>query len=483
MGDSKTDRGRSADSALSLARYGVVGMGMSGVAAAELLLSRGKDVTLLDDRDVKADANVKALIAKGAAGPLPLGDSREFAPTLRSLDALIVSPGVAIDHPLLAAANESGTPLISEIELGWEAAPPGRTVAVTGTNGKTTVTSLIAHLARTAGLDGIEVGNIGNAFCCVALEREKESNANILYVIEVSSFQLETVRRFRPDVAVILNVTPDHLDRHGSMATYAEMKARITRNQEADDHLIVNQDDIRCLEFGESSEAQVLRFSLDRAVEAGAWLDDDRLVLGRPGTKVRRILDLEALPLPGMHNVANYLAAACAGMALGIDRKVMAEAFRTFAGVPHRLEHVATIRGVEFYNDSKATNVDSMLKAIQSFSAPILLIAGGRDKGGPFATAARTVAPRVKKAYLIGEAAEKIGKAWNGQVETEGCAALPVALERAASNAEEGDIVLLSPGCASFDQFSSFEERGEAFKQLTQKLTPPPVAPVEAVKR
>lgn len=478
-------------------------MARSGIAAAELLLARGKSVTLLDDRDLAEEGSIKALIAGGAKGPLPLSDAGKIESILSDVEALIVSPGVAVDHPMLVAAQESGLPLISEIELGWEAATAGRiegqdealaggrTVAVTGTNGKTTVTSLIAHMARTAGLDGVEVGNIGNAFCGVAQETGKEAGSEDaekagterIYALEVSSFQLETVRRFRPDVAVILNVTPDHLDRHGTMENYTAMKARIAENQTGEDFLIVNQDDIRCIEIGEHSEAQVLRFSLDRPAEAGAWLDDDRLVLGSPGRKVRRIIDIEDLPLPGMHNIANYLAAACAGMALGIDRKVMAESFRTFEGVPHRLQHVGSRGGVEFYNDSKATNVDSMLKAIESFSSPILLIAGGRDKRGPFAAAARKVGPRLKKTYLIGEATETIGDAWRGHAETEACGTLDAALERAAGEAEEGEIVLLSPGCASFDQFKNFEERGEVFTELVQKLTQAPVAPAEALKR
>ena len=290
-----------------------------------------------------------------------------------------------------------------------------------------------------------------------------------IFSVEVSSFQLECTHRFAPDIAILLNVTPDHLDRHGRMEAYADVKQRVTANQTEEQILIVNQDDSQCLRIAQSSRARISLFSLERAVESGAWLDNDLLIVERPGRKPKRLIDLTRLPLLGMHNVANCLAAACGAVALDVDLETITSALETFGGAPHRLERVRTVQGVDYVDDSKATNVDSLLKAVASFGLPVHLIAGGRDKDCPFASILPSLKGHVAHAYLIGEAADKIAGAWSGEIDVTRSETLERALEDASRRAVEGETVLLSPGCASFDQFSSFAERGEVFRAWVEE--------------
>lgn len=443
---------------MKVSRLGVIGAGVSGRAAAGLLLGRRKEVVLFDDTDRSDDPEVVRLAGQGAR--LSFGEFRRGA--LDEVEALVVSPGVRPEHPLLAEAAARGLPAIGEVELAWLHSNGAKTVAVTGTNGKTTVTMLVGHILRSAGLNALDVGNIGHAFCDAVVENEARLE-DLIFVVEVSSFQLFATRSFAPDVAILLNVTPDHLDWHKTMENYARAKGEITAHQTGDQALVVNQDDANCLAIAQKSRAKVYRFSLDRAVDRGAWLDDDRLVLSRPGRKTGRLADLDGLTLYGMHNVANCLAAACAAAAIGLGRKAIGGALENFQGAPHRLQDAGELRGVRFFNDSKATNLDSMVKAVASFSEPIHLIAGGRDKDSPFKTAVAQLAGKVERVYLIGEASETIARAWKDHLDVEECGTLEVALERACENASEGEVVLLSPACASFDQFSGYGERGRAF--------------------
>lgn len=465
--DSITARENRGSRLFEARRFAVVGAGVSGAAAARLLLSLGKDVRIMDDRDA-SEALQKAFNDPDAVetvwGPFTAEAAKQ---ALAGCDRVIVSPGFAADHPLLAAASAMALPVYPEIELAWLRSGRGRTVAVTGTNGKTTVTMLVRHLAAYAGRRAVETGNIGHAFSD-AVREAAELSEETLYVAEVSSFQLETIHDFAPDVALLLNITPDHLDRHRTMAGYAAAKARITENQTPGQWLIVNQDDAECLRIAGGSSARVLRFSITRPVESGAWLDDDQLVWARDGGKPKKLMDLDEIPLFGLHNVENCLAAACAGLALGLDRKVVAEAIQTFKAPHHRLEPVGIIRGVQYVNDSKATNVDAMVKAVTSFSVPIHLIAGGRDKDSPFASTTAQIRGRVARAYLIGEAEDKLERAWTGATEISRCGTLERALEEATARAGEGDVILLAPGCASFDQFRSYVHRGEVFTQWVQ---------------
>lgn len=458
-----TDPAKADSLLLDAKRFAVVGAGVSGLAATRLLLSLGKAVRLLDDRDASDSAQVAPLIAAGvdaAWGPFTAGNAPQ---ALEGCERVILSPGIRVDHPVPVAAARLGLPVYPEIELAWLRSNGAKTVAVTGTNGKTTVTMLVRHIAAHAGANAIETGNIGHAFSD-AVREASERLGQTVFSAEVSSFQLETIHDFAPDVAILLNVTPDHLDRHGTMDIYAAAKARITERQTPGQVLVANQDDPECLRIAAHSRASVLRFSLTRPTDAGAWLDDDQVVWARPGSKPKKLLDLDDIPLFGMHNVENCLAAACAGLALGYDRKLVAEAIKTFKAPPHRLEPVGEIDGVEYVNDSKGTNIDAMIKALTSFNRPIHLIAGGKDKNSPFAAAVPHLRGRVERAYLIGESEEKIAAAWGDAVPISRCGRLERALEEASRLARPGDIILLSPGCASFDQFRSYGHRGDTFR-------------------
>ena len=313
------------------------------------------------------------------------------------------------DHPILRRAAEAKLEMIPELELAWGCSGASRAVAITGTNGKTTVTMLMQHILSASGARSVAAGNIGLAFSDAVLEAGNSLDETF-FSVEASSFQLEATRDFAPEAAILLNVTPDHLDRHRSMSAYAEAKARVTAAQRPDQFFIANQDDAECLKIARAGPARAVLFSLLRAAEEGAWLEEERLMIAMAGAKPARLMGLDEIPLFGMHNVSNVLACAAASAALGIDRKVIREAIMSFEGAPHRLELVARLGGISYVNDSKATNVDAMIKAVESFDAPIHLIAGGRDKDSPFEIALGALAPRVRRAYLIGEAAGKIAR-------------------------------------------------------------------------
>ncbi len=453
---------------LQFQHYGVLGAGISGQAAAELLGWLGRRVTLYDDYADPAAAAYEPLRAAGVE--LRFGREQALA---AETEALVVSPGVALAHPLLEQALAAGLPTRGELELGWLCAPGARVAAVTGTNGKTTVTMLLARLFAEAGWDTVAAGNIGLPLARVAAERGIGSAglAQTVFALEVSSFQLETIHDFCPEVALVLNITPDHLDRHRTMEEYAKLKGRIGCNQGPGQTLVINQDDPGCLAIAAGSQARVRRFSLERPVEDGAWLDGDLIMLKDRGARPRVLMPMSELRLIGMHNVANAMAAACVAEAMGVPRKQIAATLAGFAAAPHRLERVGTIRGVSYVNDSKGTNLGAMERAIESFASPIHLIAGGRDKASPFESVQGLLRERVRAVYLIGEAAEPMEKAWRAAATCVHCETLERALESAAARAAEGEVVLLSPGCASFDQFRSYAQRGDVFRKwVAQRL-------------
>lgn len=466
------------------ARVGVIGAGVSGRAAARLLLERGRSVVLLDDRDRSDDPEVRELIARGAEGRWGRPDSSPANPSsgpLEGIDAVVVSPGFPEDHPTLLAARAASLPSVGEFELGWACLarnsadgtsahrPRGKVVAVTGTNGKTTTTMLVRHIVASAGMHAVECGNIGFGMCDAALRSAGDPEGTI-YSSEVSSFQLEDCRRFAPDVAMLLNITPDHLDRHGTMENYARAKAAVTARQSPDQWFVANLDDPACVKIARETKARTLYFSTERAPDAGAWLDCEELVLRPPDGKPRAITRLEKIQLVGMHNVSNCLAAACAAWAAGVPWKAIGPALESFGPAPHRLETVAVSRGVRYVNDSKATNIDATVKAVESFSDPIRLIAGGRDKDSPFESILPQLEGRVARAYLIGEAAPKIERAWAGRIEMVRSETMERAISDATDDASEGDVVLLAPGCASFDQFKDYKHRGEVFTELARAV-------------
>jgi UDP-N-acetylmuramoylalanine--D-glutamate ligase len=342
---------------------------------------------------------------------------------------------------------------------------PGRIVAITGSNGKTTTTALAGAVL----MQGQKVVQVGGNIGTPAITLVSTATADTFNVLEVSSFQLETVRQFRPYMAAILNITPDHLDRHRSFDAYVAAKARIFENQTAEDYAILNAEDSICVNLAAQTQAQVRWFSRRREVEAGAFVRDTT-IYWRDARGERAILPVAGIPLKGAHNVENVLAAVAVGMLAECDPEQIRRAVAEFKAVEHRLEYVATVHGVEYYNDSKATNVDATIKALESFPGNIHLILGGKHKGSPYTVLRELLRQRAKRVYTIGAAAGLVEQDLQGAVALVHAGTLEQAVRRAAENAVSGDVVLLAPACASFDQFSSYEHRGRAFKEAVKAL-------------
>jgi len=387
--------------------------------------------------------------------------------TFRGQDLIVISPGVPVDAPLLVQARALGGRVIGEIELAAQFLP-GPIVAITGSNGKTTTTTLTGEIMTAGGFPALVGGNIGTPAISLAERAQPET----VIVLEVSSFQLETIQTFRPKVAVVLNVTPDHLDRHRTFEVYADAKARIFENQQGSDFAVLNADDPTCVAMAARTRAQVFWFSRQKEVQQGAWVRDGNILFrdarSESKTPQKEILQVSEIPLKGAHNLENVLAAVCAGALMGCAAEKIRQAVREFKAVEHRLEFVATIRGVDYYNDSKATNVDATIKALESFPANIHLILGGKDKGSDYTVLNDLLRQRVKRVYTIGAAAAKI----ESQIKAEVVHAetLENAIRKAHAVAQPGDVVLLAPACASFDQFKSYEHRGQVFKEMVKGL-------------
>jgi UDP-N-acetylmuramoylalanine--D-glutamate ligase len=443
----------------------VVGAARSGLAAAALLRRHGFPVRLAD-RAFGA-AGDPALAARLRAGNAADEYTADDTTALAGRDLVIWSPGIAITHPIAAAARARGVPVLSELELGWLAAS-APFVCITGTNGKSTTTDLTGALLRAAGREVEVCGNIGRALCEVA----ESVSATGLLVVEVSSFQLETVDRLRPFVATWLNLTPDHFERHGDLATYGAMKQRLFARQEETDWAVRNADDPEVMARAAGRGAP-LAFSLTGTVAEGAYVDRrdaGTITLAWRGG-VEPLLPARDLRLPGRHNLANALAALASVLPLEIAPATLRETLRSYAGLEHRLEPVATVDGVRFVNDSKATNASSLEVALESFAEPVVLIAGGRDKGQDFTPMAPLVGRRVRHLVLIGEGADRIAAAWP-RVPSSRAATLAEAVDRAyeVARAAGAGTVLLSPACASFDMFADYEDRGRRFKAEVERL-------------
>ena len=440
----------------------VVGLGRSGVASALFLKSRGARVTVSDTKSPDQLRNeIPALLDHGIA--VETGGHGER--TFQNQDLIVVSPGVPVDAEPLVQARALGERVIGEIELA-AAFLPGPVVAITGSNGKTTTTTLIGEILAKGGLKILVGGNIGKP----AISLVEKATPESVIVLEVSSFQLETVFSFQPKVAVVLNVTPDHLDRHRTFAAYVDAKARIFENQQAEDFAVLNGDDPTCVDLAPRTRAQTFWFSRKREVESGAFVRKGQVFIRRSGVD-HEVMAVAEIPLKGGHNVENVLAAICASELMGCDAASIRNAIRDFKAVEHRLEYVATLRGVEYYNDSKATNVDATIKALESFPRNIHLILGGKDKGSDYAVLNELLRQRVKCVYTIGAAAEKIQLHIKGATSIVAAGSMETALKQASSAAQPGDIVLLAPACASFDQFQNYEHRGRVFKELVRSLS------------
>jgi len=440
----------------------VVGLGKSGLAAALFLRRQGAQVTVSDVRSAEALAKeIPALIEEG----INVEAGGHGLLTFRRQDMIVVSPGVPLDTPELVQVGRFGLPVIGELELAARFLK-GKTLAITGSNGKTTTTTLVGEILKAAGLPTLVGGNIGQPVVSLI----DESTDATWSVLEVSSFQLETTEQFHPVIAVILNITPDHLDRHGTFENYALAKERIFARQEAQDCLVLNADNPRAAAAAERARARVYWFSMEKTVEQGAWVEGDHIVFrAAKSDAAETILPLSAIPLKGAHNVENVLAAVCAARLAGCPADVVRRAVENFRAVEHRLEFVATINGVDFYNDSKATNVDATAKAIAAFKGCVHLILGGKDKNSDYTELSQLLRERVKAVYTIGSAAEKIETHLHGVVPLRHCETLEKAVAAAAQAAHPGDVVLLAPACSSFDQFENYEHRGRVFKELVHE--------------
>ena len=443
----------------------VVGLGKSGVASALFLKAHGALVTVSDTKSGDELRNeIPVLLDHGITVETGGHGDRTF----RGQDLIVVSPGIPVDAPPLVQARALGEAVIGEIELAAQFLP-GPIVAITGSNGKTTTTTLAGEIMTAAGFPALVGGNIGTPAISLAERAQPET----VIVLEISSFQLETIRTFRPKVAVILNVTPDHLDRHRTFEAYVDAKARIFENQQASDFAVLNADDPTCAAMASRTRAQVFWFSRQKEVEQGAWVRDGNIVFRDASveqkTQQREIMQVSEIPLKGAHNLENVLAAVCAGALMGCAPDNIRQAVRDFKAVEHRLEFVATIRGVDYYNDSKATNVDATIKALESFPANIHLILGGKDKGSDYAVLNELLRQRVKRVYTVGAAAAKI-ESQIKNVEVVHAETLENAIRKASAAARTGDVILLAPACASFDQFKNYEHRGQVFKEIVRGL-------------
>jgi UDP-N-acetylmuramoylalanine--D-glutamate ligase len=441
----------------------VVGLGKSGKSAALFLRERGAQVTVSDSRSAEALAGeIPALLDAGVM----VETGGHGLLTFRRQDLIVVSPGVPFDTPELKQVRAFGLPIIGELELASRFLQ-GQIVAITGSNGKTTTTSLLGKIFAGAGVPTLVGGNIGTP----VIDLIAQSTPQTTSVLEVSSFQLETVEQFRPHIAVVLNITQDHLDRHGTFENYAAMKARITAQQTADDFFVLNAEDKPTQMLAARTKAQVFWFSGRRPIKQGAFVHGESIAfLPREGAKPEPVMPLAEIPLKGAHNVENVLAAVCAARLGGVSAESIRSSVAGFKAVEHRLEFVATVRGVAFFNDSKATNVDATKKALEAFPGGVHLILGGKDKNSDYTELADLLRARVKTVYTIGSAAEKIERHLAGVVKIVSAGTLDAAVRQAAQSAVPGDVVLLAPACASFDQFTGYEQRGRVFKELVKGL-------------
>ena len=437
----------------------VYGLGLSGLAAVRLLRSRGVEVVGVDRR-AASELDLGEL-ASDPGVDLLLGQEPTELPG--GLDGVVVSPGVPAERPLLAAARQAGIPVIAEVELGW-AFVNGPVIGITGSNGKSTTTALTGALLRASGFAVEVCGNIGRPLSACA-----EGDAGRIFVTELSSFQLETIDGFHPRAAALLNISADHLDRHADLRGYIAAKTRLFDNQGEEDIAVINADDPLVAEVAVSSRRRF--FSRLRAVEDGCFLDGDRVVEAAPGRPESELFRRRDLSLPGTHNLENAMAAVLLARAFDAEPAMIAPTLGTFSGLPHRLELVLEQGDVRWYDDSKGTNVGATLKSLEGFAdGSVHLILGGRDKGSDFSALASIVERKAVRVYLIGEAADRVAEALTGRVACERADDLATAVASASARVGASEIVLLSPACASFDQYHDFHARGDHFQDLVRAL-------------
>lgn len=440
----------------------VVGFGKSGFSTARYLISRGAKVTL---GDIKPETDLDKDMLKGLRDSgvhLETGEHR--TETFIGSDMIIVSPGVPLDIKPLLAARDAGVPITGELETASRLFDTP-ILAVTGTNGKTTAVTLLGEIIKKSGLNLFSGGNIGTPLMDY-VSGEKRAD---YVLVEVSSFQLDTTEKFNPAVSLILNITPDHLDRYESFDAYARSKLNITRNQGIGRYAVVNDDDPLLHGFNPESEVSVLRYGVKKGSDRNAYIEENRLIVNLPG-QMEQSYNIDDFSLPGEHNAGNLMGVILAASCIGMKQEIIQEVITGFKGLPHRLEHVAKKEGVDFYDDSKATNVDAAVKSLSAFDRPVILIAGGIHKGGEYSPLVEASRPRVKKGVFIGEARNRLGEAFEDNVPYEFAEDMKDAVKKAFSLAEEGDVILLAPACSSFDMFTGYSHRGRVFKEEIEGL-------------
>jgi UDP-N-acetylmuramoylalanine--D-glutamate ligase len=442
-------------------RVAIIGMARSGLALARLLKSYGARVFL---SELKSEDKLKEEIRTLANLGIEWECGGHTDQVWTNKDYIVISPGVPDNIPAVQRAQSRTVPIFSEIEVAsWLC--QAKMVGITGSNGKTTTTTLVGEILKKAGREVAVAGNVGNAFSNVA-ERLSEDG---IAVLELSSFQLEKISDFKPQIAALLNLSPDHLDRYPNYDAYVSAKLRVFENQGKEDFAVLNADDSLTEKIKKGLKAKAILFSTKREIKPGVFVRNGNLVSNLEGKEIK-IIPTAEIGIKGPHNLSNSACAAAIALLLEVEPRVIASTLREFKGVEHRLEEVATIRGVKFINDSKATNVDSVWYALQSVPEPVILIAGGKDKGSSYSPLADFVKQRVKLLILIGQAAPKIRKELGEMTKTIEAKSLEEAVELAFKNSEPKNTVLLSPACASFDMFENFEQRGRVFKQKVREL-------------
>lgn len=441
----------------------VYGTGISGIAAAKLLLDKGAQVLLFDENKELDTEKVLGQF-NGRQPELVTGSLTEEQTA--GIQLAVLSPGIPTDLPLVIRLKERGIPVWGEIELGYRC-QKGKILAITGTNGKTTTTSLLGEIMKASGADVKVVGNIGIPYT----SEVSDSTDDTVTVAEISSFQLETIDQFHPNVAAVLNITPDHLNRHHTMENYIRAKLNIAKNQTAEDVCVLNYEDEILRDRARALQAKIIWFSSARVLKEGYYLDGDTICCAEQGT-VNRIVETTELNILGRHNHENAMAAAAMAHAAGVSFDTIASVLRSFQAVEHRIEYVTEKRGIRFYNDSKGTNPDAAIKGIQAMDRPTLLIAGGYDKQSDYKEWIRSFDGKVKKLVLLGQTAEKIAQEAKelGFTDYVFADSLQEAVDICYQSAENGDTVLLSPACASWGMFPNYEVRGRMFKEMVHAL-------------
>ena len=442
-------------------KVSVIGAARSGVAVAQLLRSQEADVFVSDSSSAeKLQSSISILQSDKIK--FEVGEHSDH---VYHCDLMVISPGVPSNAPVVLEAQKRSIKVVSELEVSsWFCRPP--IVAITGSNGKTTTTTFIGRILDHAKKKHVVAGNIGTAFSSIVLGLAETDVA----VLEVSSFQLDHIESFRPKISILLNITPDHMDRYDhSMEKYAASKARIFKNQKSDDVLIYNADDEWANRVISQAQSRKIAFSTEQKLNEGAFAENEKLITSLNGVKTE-VIDINRIFIKGMHNLYNSMAAVLAAQLLGVETDSIQSTLKTFEGVEHRLEFVRELNNVRYYNDSKATNVDSVWYALRAFKEPIVLLLGGRDKGNDYSRLATLVKKQVKAIVAIGESADKVEQAFHGMSTITKAESMDEAVSTAHSLAQSGDVVLLSPACASFDWFKNYEQRGQVFKELVKNL-------------